>query len=543
MKFKRSLVLMIVLLVAFALPTIIHAQEESAVTVGWPQEPDSLNPMYTTMTYAGYTISLVYAPAWNFNTALEPQPVLVEEMPSTENGGISEDGTTFTLTLKEGLTWSDGEPLDSSDFVFTAEMYQSESNTPLSRGVYEDMIEVSAPDERTVVVRFENPFSAWLSLFGAVLPEHVFRPVFEEEGTLDNAELNRAPAVSSGPYLFEEWNVGNFMRFSSNPNYVLGQPQIQTLLVRFFGDDETYVASLVADEIQVATFFDYSYVPRVEEAGIEVQVLPAGYNEGWFFNVGPDAHPALQDVNVRQALAMAFDREAITTDLLLGATYPGSSFWEGTPYENPDLEPVPFDPEMSAQLLDEAGWVDSNGDGTRDQDGVELVLRFVTNTRPIRAESIAPIVQQQLGEIGVGVELLTYPSDQFFGGYNEGGPIATGQYDIAQWSSSPGAFPEPNVRAFRCDEIPSPEVPTGANWSYYCDEELSDLFVQQEQETNLEERIALYHQIDEMIYNAYIWVSVWFDADTWAVAPRLSADVNGVSPFWDVQNWTIEAAS
>jgi peptide/nickel transport system substrate-binding protein len=333
------------------------------------------------------------------------------------------------------------------------------------------------------------------------------------------------------------------MRFSSNPNYVLGQPQIQTLLVRFFGDDETYVASLVADEIQVATFFDYSYVPRVEEAGIEVQVLPAGYNEGWFFNVGPDAHPALQDVNVRQALAMAFDREAITTDLLLGATYPGSSFWEGTPYENPDLEPVPFDPEMSAQLLDEAGWVDSNGDGTRDQDGVELVLRFVTNTRPIRAESIAPIVQQQLGEIGVGVELLTYPSDQFFGGYNEGGPIATGQYDIAQWSSSPGAFPEPNVRAFRCDEIPSPEVPTGANWSYYCDEELSDLFVQQEQETNLEERIALYHQIDEMIYNAYIWVSVWFDADTWAVAPRLSADVNGVSPFWDVQNWTIEAAS
>jgi peptide/nickel transport system substrate-binding protein len=539
MHFKRLVLLVLDLLLIVGMVPAVTAQDASSVTIGWPQEPDSLNPMYTTMTYADYTIQLFYTPAWVFNTALEPVPVLVTEMPSADNGGISEDGTTFTLTLKEGLTWSDGEPLDSADFLFTAEMYNAETNTPLSRGLYQDIVEITAPDALTVVVTFANPLAAWLGLFDTVLPEHVFRPIFDAEGTLDTTDLNRAPTVSSGPYVFSEWNVGNFMSFTANPNYVGGVPSIQQLIIRFFGDDETYVSSLIAGEISIATFFDYSYVPRIEEAGIEVQVLAAGYNEGWYMNTGEGANPAMQDVNVRQALALGFDREAITTDLLLGGTYPGSSFWEGTPYENPDIEPVAYDPEMAAQLLDEAGWIDSNGDGTRDKDGTELTIRFVTSDRPIRAESVAPIVQQQLGEIGVGVELEVYPSTQFFNSYADGGPIATGQYDIAQWSSAPDAFPDPGTRGFRCEEIPSEENPSGSNWNYYCDEALTDLFMQQEQETDFDARVALFHEIDQVMHDAYIWVGVWFDADTWSVAPTLSADVNGVTPFWDVVNWTV----
>jgi peptide/nickel transport system substrate-binding protein len=539
MHLKRLVFVVLALVLIVGVVPAASAQDSSSVTIGWPQEPDSLNPLYTTMTYADYTIQLFYSPAWVFDSELQAVPVLVNEIPSAENGGISEDGTTFTLNIKEGLTWSDGDPLDSADFVFTAEMLRSDANSPLSRGIYPDITEITAPDAQTVVVTFGTPFAAWLGLFESVLPEHVFRPVFEAEGTLDDTELNRAPTVSSGPYVFSEWNVGNFMSFTANPNYVGGEPGIDQLIIRFFGDDETYVSSLIAGEISIATFFDHSYAPRIEEAGIEVQVLPAGYNEGWYYNVGEGGHPALKDVNVRQALALAFDREAITNDLLLGATYPGSGFWEGTPFDNPDLEAVPYDPELAAQLLDEAGWVDSNGDGTRDQDGTEFVIRFVTNTRPIRAESVGPIVQQQFAEIGVGVELVTYPSDQFFNGYADGGPIGTGQYDIAQWSSSPGAFPDPSVRGFRCDEIPSEENPSGSNWNYYCDEALSDLYIQQEQETDYDARVALFHEIDQMMHDAYIWVNVWFDADTWAVAPTLSADVNGVTPFWDVVNWTV----
>ncbi|HEX2620231.1 MAG TPA: peptide ABC transporter substrate-binding protein [Phototrophicaceae bacterium] len=539
MKFKRSIALLLVLLATMLAPTIISAQGGKSVTIGWPQEPDSLNPMYTTMTYAGYTISLFYSGAWAVNSDLQPVPVLVSEIPTTENGGISEDGTTFTLKLKDGLTWSDGEALTSADFLFTAEMFQSEKNSPLGRGLYQDMVEVTAPDATTVVVKFANPLAAWLGLFSFVLPEHVFRPVFDADGSLDNAPQNREPTVSSGPYTFTEWNVGNFMSFTANPGYTLGQPKIDTLIVRFFGDDETYVNSLVAGEISIATFFDWSYAPKIEEAGITVQAIPSGYNEGWFFNVGESGHPALQDVNVRKAVSMAFDRLAITEDLFYGATYPGSSFWEATPFANPDLKPVAFDPDAANKLLDDAGWVDSNGDGSRDKDGVELELRFVTNTRPIRAETIGPIVQQQLGAVGVKVELQSYPSDQYFNGYAEGGPIATGQYDIAEWSSSPDAFPDPHTRSFRCDEVPSPENPSGSNWNYYCDEKLTDLFKQEQEETDSAKRIELFHEIDQMIYDSSIWTNIWFDADSWAVAPNLTADVNGVSPFWNVEQWDL----
>ncbi|MCU0498542.1 MAG: peptide ABC transporter substrate-binding protein [Anaerolineae bacterium] len=536
---KPVRILALLLVIALSLLTSIQAQSGKEVTIAWPQEPGVLNPMYSPNTYTGYTISLFLASAWSYNSNLEPVPVLVTEIPSLDNGGISEDNTTFTLKLKEGLTWSDGDPLDSADFLFTYEMYTNSLNAPVSRAPYELMTSVEAPDALTVVVTFPEAYAPWLSMFGQILPEHVLRPVFDADGTLDTAEFNQAPTVSSGPYIFQEWNVGNFMRFTANPNYALGQPLIETMFVRFFGDDESYVNSLIANEIQLATFFDYSYVPRVEEAGIEVQVLPAGYNEGWYFNVGPDGHPALQDVNVRKAASLAFDRFAITEDLLNGATYPGSSFWEGTPFADPDLEAVPFDPAEANRLLDEAGWVDSNSDGTRDKDGVELVLRYVTNQRSIRLE-IQPIVQQQLGDVGIGVELFSYPSDQFFAGYADGGPIATGQYDIAQWSTAPGGFPDPNTRAFMCAEIPSDEEPSGSNWTFFCDEELSALFEEQAATTDFNQRVEIFQEIDRRMYESYVWVSVWFDADTWSTRePLTNANVNGVSPFWDVQNWDV----
>jgi len=98
------------------------------------------------------------------------------------------------------------------------------------------------------------------------------------------------------------------------------------------------------------------------------------------------SNPALDDVNVRRALVMLFNRDQINADLNLGLVQTGSSFWENTPYQRPDAAPIPYDPAMAAQLLDEAGWVDSNGDGTRDKDGVELVLRYVTNQRQLRKD-------------------------------------------------------------------------------------------------------------------------------------------------------------
>jgi peptide/nickel transport system substrate-binding protein len=514
------------------------AQEKSA-TFSLPQEPDSLNSLYTTMTFAGYAIQLQNAPAWDFGADSQPRPVLAAEMPSAENGGLSEDGTVITIKLKEGLVWSDGDALDSADFLFTAEMINSEANNPLGRNPY-DIATFSAPDATTVVVTFAEPYAPWLGLFRYVLPEHVLRPVFDAEGTLDTAEYNFNPTVSSGPYILQEWSRGSFMRFAVNPNFVGGTANIQTLVVTFIPDEQAYKTAFLNGEAQLGTFLPFSDVPDLQAAGLNVQVVDSGYNEGMFINVGPNGNPALQDVRVRQALGLGFDRFGVVEDLLLGATIPAATQWENTIYANPDLEAIPYDPEQARALLEEAGWVDSNGDGIRERDGVDLTLRFVTSTRQIRRD-IQALAQQQWGEIGINVVLENYESDIFFNGYADGGPIATGQFDVTEWSSSPAVFPDPNSSAWDCDEIASDANPSGSNWTGYCNEEVDALLKQQRTTTDFDTRVELWHQLTNTLYNDYVWLGVWFDADVWWTGNGLIAGpVNGVSPFWDIVNWDVE---
>lgn len=535
--FRIALVLALMAVMLTAFPA---AGQGKSITVMWPQEPDSLNPLYTSMTFAGYTYQLYNVGAWAYDVDLNPFPILVEELPSVANGGISEDGTTFTLKLKEGLVWSDGEPLDSSDFLFTYEMILSDSNAVGTRNPY-DRATVTAPDALTVVTQFDEPYAPWLGLWNTLLPEHVLRPVYEADGSIDTAEFNRAPSVANGPYIFDTWESGQFIRWQANPNYVLGQPIIDTLVTTFVVDEVAYSANLISGDAQIGTFVPYSEVPALEDAGLFVQVLPSGYNEAWFLNTSEErAHPAMSDVRVRTAVAMAFDRDSFNEDLNYGATYTPSSYWENTPYDNPDLSPLPYDPAAAAALLEEAGWTDSNGDGTRDKDGVELVLRFITNQRQIRVD-LQAIAQQQLAEVGIGTELINYPSDVFFSVYAEGGPISTGNYDIAELSTAPGSFPDPDLARFLCREIPSDENPTGSNSTYYCDPELDALFDAQASETDIDARVALFHAIDEKMVEAVFWVGIWHDADVWIQSAALiNVNLNAVTPFWDVQNWDIE---
>lgn len=543
MNFRRTAILLMAIVMIVTLVGPVAAQERKIATVIFTQEADSLNPMYTTMTYTKMPRDFYLYGLWNFDGDLNPVPTLAAEIPSLENGGISEDGTVITLRLRDDINWSDGEPITSADFLFTYEMMISEGNTPISRYPYTDDViaSIEAPDSTTVVVTFVAPFAPWLtSIFTWVLPEHVLRPVFEAEGTLDNAEWNRAPTVSSGPFVFSEWEVGSHILFVRNDNFFNEPALLDGIFIRFVPDDAAQTAALIAGDGDIAYFLAPNDVVAVEETGnLTVSWVPAGYNEGWYFNVGEDGHPALQDVNVRHALAMAVPRQQIIDDLLLGFFEVPASWWAGSPYESPNIVPDPYDPEAAAAMLDEAGWVDSNGDGTRDKDGVELVLRYLTPPRQVRMDTQV-VVQQAFAEIGIGVVLENPSYDIFWNSYGSGGPIATGQYDIGQWSSSPDAFPDPNTVGFSCGEIPSPEQPEGNNWNYYCNPELDELITLQAQTTDLAARTELWYQITEIMAEELIWMGMWTDPDNFPISNRLlNVEVNGTTPFWNAYEWDI----
>ena len=545
---RASLLLVIALLLVLVVALPTTAQSGGSVTVIYPQELDNLNPLYSNMFFVGISQDLYIAPSWTFDDNLEPVPVLVTEIPSIENGGISEDGTVITLNLRDDITWSDGEAITSSDYLFTYEMYTSEANIPNSRYPYgiDDgiILSVEAPDETTVVVTYSAPFAPWLStLFSEVLPEHVLRPEFEADGNIDNADWNRAPTVSSGPFVFADWEVGSFIRFVRNENYFGPAPELDSVIISFVTDDAAYVNTLLNGDGDLGTFIAYSDLPQLEEAGLDPFFVNSGYNEQWLFNLREGlGHPALQDPMVREALILGFNRFSITEDLFDGRTFPASGFWEGSPYDNPEIDAPAYDAARASELLDEAGWVDSNDDGIRDQeiDGevVELNLRYISNTRQVRTE-VQAIAQQQFAEIGVGIEIINYPSDIFFNGYATGGPTAIGDYDISEYSTT-GNFPDPNTSVWLCSEIPTEENPEGSNYRGYCNPEVDALFEQQTQATDLNERIAIFQEIDRILNEDFIWVGIWYDPDVWVVNSRVeNARVNGVTPFWNAYEWAV----
>ena len=540
---KRSLLALVVLALVLALAVAPAMAQDASNTlkIALDQEPDTMSYLYTNMWYATTVQDLIMAQAWVIDNNIQPVPVLVQEIPSAENGGLSADGTVITLKLKDGLKWSDGEPLTSADFKFYYDMIMNTANTVSSRAPWDTKVKsVEAPDPQTVVITTNEPYAPWIATLNMVpLPQHILQPVFDSDGNLDTADWNRNATVGSGPYTLVNWESGSEMNFVRNENYVLEPAKIDNIKIQFVPDAQTVVSALVAGDTDVGTFIDPGEVPGLTDSGkVNIESVGSGYNEGIFFNVGDDGNPALKDVNVRKALVMLIDRDKINHDLNKDVVHTGTSFWENTPYANPDLKPYPYDVEGAKKLLDDAGWVDSNGDGTRDKDGVEMVLRYVTNQRQVRKD-IQAVIKQAYEDVGVGVDIQNFDSDQFFASYADGGPMSTGQYDMGEYSSSPN-FPDPDATRFTCAEIPSDDQPTGGNDNHYCNPDLDKLFDEQAKTTDTDARIEIFHKIDQTLYDAAIWNSMWYDPDLWAVNTRISnTNVSGADPLWNIANWTI----
>jgi peptide/nickel transport system substrate-binding protein len=513
-------------------------------TITFVQEPDNLNPMYTSMSFSGYLRPFYLKPSWDFDENGNPVPVLVKEIPSLENGGLSADGKTITFKLRDDVKWSDGEPLTADDYAFTFEMIMSEKNTPIGRYPYDTFVDsVVAQDATTVVINLKEPFAAWqTSLFYWILPKHILQPVFDADGTIDQAEWNRNPTVGLGPFVLSEWETGSHLAFTANPIWY-NPPKLEQVFVRIVPDDAAQEAAILAGDADIGTFLSSDQIEKLESGG-KVKVVPvtSGYNEAWFLNVNADtAHPAMQDVNVRKAIALATDRYTIVKDLLVAEINPVNvTYWDMTPpYQTDALKSYPYDPEEAKKLLDEAGWVDGNGDGIREKDGVELKLRYITNQRELR-KNVQAVVEQQWKQVGIGAELVNYSSDVFWNGFNDGGPQAQGLFEIAEYSSAQNAFPDPDTDIFTCDQIVNAENPDGSNDQGYCNPELDELFKKQAVEMDPAKRKELFNQIEQIMYDDYIYIGMWKDPDLWSISSRLQGvKFSGVYPFWNAYEWEI----
>jgi peptide/nickel transport system substrate-binding protein len=556
---RKTLAALVVLALALGLivaPAV--AQDVPTLTVGFAQEPDNMNGFYSSMAFAQWANDLVQASLWDIDENLQSVPVLIEEVPTVENGGISEDYTTYTINIKEGLLWSDGTPLTAADFVFTYQMIEDPANNMLQGGTIRDALEsVELVDDTTFTLTFASarPFPEDLAGspgLSTLLPAHIFAPVYEAEGSIEFAPENQDPTVFSGPYVLSEWQRGESMTFEANPNYALGAPSIGRVIIRFFPDTQTQYAALQAGQLDFVPNVSEGDKPLVAEfEGVSQVTVFGGYIESLWLNTRTEeypraGHPALQDVLVRQAMRYALDRQTISDALLAGTVSPTDSIYAGSPFEDMDLGVTPHDPAMAMQLLDEAGWVDSDGNGTREKDGVALELRYSTTTAQWR-NNIQAVIQQQFAAVGITVILEAYPASEFFGSWTDNGINAAGEYDIAQYANSTALTNPSNVsinEALACSQLVGEANPGGQNFTGFCNEEMDALALVTQNSLDPAERQEAANSIQAIMRDEAPLINLFPRGDNYAyITARFAAEPrigSGVGNQWfDIVNWEL----
>ena len=514
--------------------------EAKVVTIAWTQEPDSLNPWYSNMWYASVVSDIVLCGAWSWDDTNSAFPTLVTEIPSGSNGGISADGLVITLDLVEDATWSDGTGITSADFLFTYDMIMDDANIIDSKYPYDYLASLEAPDDYTVVMTFDEPFAPWLPNFwGNILPKHILEPVFEADGSIESAEWNNAPTVGCGPFVFGDWESGSFLSLVKNENYWGETAILDKIVFQFVPDDAASTASIIAGDTDVAFWPPYEDIPAFRDAGLDVVTQDSGYNEGWYFNLREDtASTGIQDYIVRQAMIMGLDRES-NTDIRLNLVTPVETFFGALPeFESPDIVPIEFNPDGAIALLEANGYVDSDGDGIReDLEGNPLVITQCNTTKEERV-SYQAVAQQQLLAIGIDLQTNAIDADILFESYANGGPAAIGECDIMQWSDAP-AFPDPDTPYWLCSEMVSDDYPWGYNY-FFCDDNLDALFQQQVTLVDAAARKAVFHDITKYMHDNLLFMGIWNDPDIWVLSPILSGyKFSGVDPFYNIAEWDI----
>jgi len=534
------------------------AQDEDTLVIAWEQEPSQLNPV-ASESFASLMDGFFARGAWNWDRNNDIFPIMVSEVPTIENGlarTLDNGNTQVEYVLNEGMLWSDGEAITSDDCLFGHELLMDPETGTLQRGVYPDVVEsFEVIDDLTFVMTYNQPFPDFQSSATAMcmLPAHQLRPWIEGGDILDNhPRFSGEDVVGYGPYIFEEWRVGDSVQLVRNPNWGANEwevsPAWDRVVLRFITESAQMQNAFEVGDVDVAFNFSDDLVDGYSEiANSEVFSTPGVFGDAIWVNVSGNAHPALSDGNVIRALIHAVDRATLAEALVGPGTevprgWYASQFW---PSEE-DMPLIEYNVDEAVRLLDEAGWVDTNDDGVRDKDGVEMILRFYTTSgRQIR-EDYQVFIQDYLSEVGVATQLLPIPSGTLFAVFNQRGILSTSDFDLALFALSTdplSPFADAEVW-IGCDGIPSTENPSGRNGWGFCSEEFDALDLQVGQTVDPAERLALAQQAQVEFFNGNFWHGLylrptWYAFNTSVVDASTAQNLGTLSGnyFFDIENW------
>ncbi len=503
--------------------------------------------------------------------AIDPEgnfvPMLAEEIPTVENGGVAQDFTSITWKLRKDVQWSDGSPFTAADVVFTYEYCADPKTACTSVAAFRGIKTVEALDEYTVKVTWEAPnsypYQVFTSQRGAIIQKAQFEDcVGEAASTAADCQAANLAPIGTGPYKLVEFKPGDVVIYELNERYRdPDKPFFKRVELKGGGD-----APSAARAVLQAGEVDWAWNLQVEAAVLQQLASQGGQGNLVTYNTAnverllinftnPDPalgdergqlsqpHPFLTDLKVRQALALAIDRKAIAEQLYGPSGYPTCTFLWYPPFAESIADifkDCDQDIDEANRLLDEAGWT-RGADGIRVKNGVRLSLLFQTSVNTLRQKT-QELIKANWAEIGVETELKSVDGSVFFGS-DPGNPDNIGHFfaDIQMYTT--GA-PEPDPTAHLCGWVSSAASQKenewrGTNNMRWQNTEYDALCDQLRAELDPDKRVEIARQMDALIVSDVAMIPL-------VARPRVagaSKDLQGYNPsgwdseLWDVANW------
>jgi len=512
---RRRLAICAALLAVGALvvagPVASQTKKPVTFTVGDTQNIDSMNPI------VGVTVPAYEA--WNiqYATLTDKSPKDFSPIPGLAKSWTSSpDKKTWTYTMKPNLKWSDGQPLTAEDVAYTINRAKKEEWLNYTSVVAN--LTATAQDPTTLVVRSSvvDPKLPTLDMY--VLPKHIW----EKQDAKAITKYQALDGVGSGPFVLEHFEKGQFARFKANPNYWGGKPAVDRVVLRKFNNPDAMVAALKRGEIDAAEDVPGTAFHQLEK---DKSIVTVEGNQGAMNELainGGDGlkkpHPALLDLRVRQAIAHAIDKKTIVDRALAGLGTPTDTLsvspnadWSP---KIPDGQRLDFDLAKAKQILDDAGYKDTNGDGIREMPGGgrPLKFRYAVRSEGVTGPPTAELITGWLREIGIATTQKVYDDSQLTE------LIGKGDYDLFNWGWTPFVDPDPMLSYFTCDQVSSdPDDPTNyyndANW---CDKKYDALYKLQKVERDKAKRMDIVHQMLTRFYDSAVYDVLYTYPDTQA---------------------------
>ena len=454
------------------------------------------------------------------NESLELIPILAKSWQ------ISEDKLIYTFKLKENIKWHDGKPFTSSDVVFS---YNSIMNpkvdAPQLRAYYQEIQNVEALDKYTVKFTYARPYFLALEFCGGmpIIPKHIF-----EEGDINKNPAGRYP-IGTGPYRFSKWETGREIVLEKNHDYWGEKPKIDKIVFKIINDPNVAFQVLKKGEIDLLGLTPIQWVRQSNTDQFKNRINKHSYFAPNYRFIGWNIDkPFFTDNRVRKAMTHLVDRKLILEKIQynLGAIVTNPFYLKSKEYDH-SIQPYSYNPEKAKELLNEAGWIDTNSDGIRDKDGVKFEFEFLIPNGSDTSEKISTIIKEELDKVGVAMKIRKIEWAVFVQKLNER------KFDAVTLGWSMGVETDP-FQVWHSSQVSG----GGSNFVGFKNAEIDKIIEEARQEFDRNKRIELYKKFANIIHQEQPYTFLFCNKSTIALNNRF-AGVNIYPLGPDVLEWYV----